>query len=225
MSQRFFPRYEYYGRAIRAGRGFGALGDVAYTIIRYEGHEYIKNSKQNSWRWENESTIHLSDGRAFESFDAAVGANGPQYVEVRRPVVATDPRPEAQARVRQMYVQYLNRDPLVSNQRNGSSGIDQGGLDFWTNVYLTTGEQAVVNGFLASGEYLALHTTITPPATTTTTPPVTTTPPATTPPASGEGFLDSITGFISENKLLAAGIAVGLFVVFGGALDTGNKRR
>jgi hypothetical protein len=77
-----FQRSNYYGR------GFGGLSDT-FTVVGYEGDEYIKTQKANSWRWENETGIHLPDGRVFGTRAEAIGANGPQWIEIRRPVAAT----------------------------------------------------------------------------------------------------------------------------------------
>lgn len=106
-----------------------------YTVIANEGDVYPTEwppgqLKAHSWRWENETTIHLPDGREFANINDARGANGPQWVEVRRPTADTRPAverdPASAVFVRSLYTGYFHEEP------------DAQGWNFWT--------QELING-------------------------------------------------------------------------------
>lgn len=115
-----------------------------YTIISYEGDGWVADSKPHAWRWQNEATIYLADGRAFSSLDEARAANGPQYVEVRAPdtvagLTAVQANPAIAAFVRSLYSAYFGR------------AADAAGLEFWTNEIATgRNTQAGVQAAFAS---------------------------------------------------------------------------
>jgi hypothetical protein len=81
-----------------------------------------------------------------------------KYLDDLTYAIPTDPTENARRVVRQMFIDYLRRDPLKADPRNGASGIDSGGLDFWTGQFLEHGAGKVEQAFKESLEYKALQT-------------------------------------------------------------------